>query len=127
MLPADKQSDPSIERLLGEFELRRPRALPHVASSAPRWRRLAAAASVLAACGVSAWLLRTPVETRQSTPASAVAAEGLERYQRASSLALTRLALGDPSRFEAELSEASRKSLPNFQQRDSALQVLTKE
>jgi hypothetical protein len=127
MLLPDKQPVRSIERLLDEFELRRPRALPEAASSHLLGRRLAAAAGILAACGVSLWLVRAHGEAGRSPSVTAIVREEPEHYQRASSLALTRMALGDPSRFEAELSKASRNSLPNFERRDSALRALTKE
>jgi hypothetical protein len=122
---SNEQFDTSIDQFLNEFELRKPRALPSATSSVPAWRRVAAAAGVLVSFGVSMWLLlRNPAAP--SAVSSAVANES-EQHGRSSSIALVRLAFGDPARFDAELAEASRKSLPNFQRADSALQVLTKE
>ena len=111
--------DEQFESFLREFRPRLPRALPVVVRARAAWMpRLAAAAIVLVALGVSFLTL----SRKPSTP------NGTNREgSKLSPAALTRLALEDPARLDAVLDSSGRSALPRFDNKDSALRVLTKE
>lgn len=117
-----------VEQTLSQFELRSPRCLEqHDVARGFKWQRLAAAAGVLIACGFSLWLVRAKGPTEQKVSANRFAAHRTLRQEQPSILALTHTALQEPKQFDAELSKASRQSLPNFQRDDSALKELARE
>ena len=123
--------DEQFERYLGEFQPRRPRALPDPAIDEPVWpRRLAAAAAITIALGASLWFVRKKSELGGGEvvakdaalmPASKLVPQPL------SLLPLTQLALESPEKLDAELARASRRVLPDFRGKESTLRVLTKE
>jgi hypothetical protein len=122
--------DEQFEKYLGEFEPRRPRALPALVGLRGVWQqRLAAAAAIAIALCVSLWILhgknskdRTPVVAQANSAPDSTASR-----QRLSLVELTQMALHDPEQLDAELADASRKLLPNFRGSDSTLRVLAKE
>jgi hypothetical protein len=122
--------DEQFENFLREFKPPNPRALPDTNVGVPSWRRLAAAAAVLIASGSAVWLV-----SRAARPRSLGIADGASGLQRTGAapvpplglLQLTHLALTDPNRFDAALSEASRAELPDLRRSDCALQALAKE
>jgi hypothetical protein len=119
-----------FEKYLGEFALRRPRALPAAVGLGRVWpQRLAAAAAIAIALGTSVWMFRGKnSEDRNPVAAKAETTTGSTATQpRISLVALTQMALRDPGQLDVELAEASRTILPNFQRSDSTLKVLAKE
>ena len=115
MDPRDEQ----FESFLREFQPRRPSALPAADPVKSAWMpRLAAAAVVLVAVGVSFLTL-----SRKSSIRNATNMEG----SNLSPAALTRLALEDPAHLEVLLDSSARSELPRFDNKNSALRVLTKE
>jgi hypothetical protein len=122
--------DEEFEKFLGEFEPRRPRALPvRVVPKTMAMRRLAAAAAITIALGVSLWMFRgkhsndgNPVAVKANIPQDSTTTRQPE-----SLVALTQMALHDPEQLDAELAEASRRMLPDFRGSDSTLRVLAKE
>ena len=123
--------DEQFERYLGEFQPRRPRALPDPAIDEPVWpRRLAAAAAITIGLGASLWLVRKKSEWNGGEVAAkhtAPVAESNVVPQPLSLLPLTQLALESPEKLDAELARASRRVLPDFRGKESTLRVLTKE
>jgi hypothetical protein len=126
-----EKHDERLESFLREFEPRRPRDLPTIRIAEPTWARRIAAAAVLAlALGTSAWLLSRKLGRREAEMVAKKqpsTAAGQTRPHALSLVALTRLAVEDPARFEAALAAASRDRLPRFDRADSALRVLAKE
>jgi hypothetical protein len=116
----NEPSDRQVEEFLSEFELRRPRLLPGSVRPGAPWLRVAAAAVVAISCAGSSWLLSRGLRADRDRTPAAQAGPPL-RDGRPSSFALTRLALEDPARMDAELAEASRRSLPSFRRPDSAV------
>ena len=127
-----EEHDEQFEDFLREFAPRRPRALPAVGAAAPaKWRRLAAAAAIAVAIGSSTWfVLRKPsphqADRRLAPPVPSEQVAG-SAAQPLALLPLTRLALTDPDRLDAELATASRTVLPDLRRSDSTLRVLAKE
>ncbi len=124
--------DDQFERYLGEFQPRRPRALPDPAIDEPVWpRRLAAAAAITIGLGASLWLVRKKSELSGGEVAAKHTALMMPEPklvpQPLSLLPLTQLALENPEKLDAELARASRRVLPDFQGKESTLRVLTKE
>jgi hypothetical protein len=123
--------DEQLESFLREFQPRPPRALGAIGIVAPtRWRRLAAAAALAVAIGSSLWFVsRSPAPRRVGT----IAPQAASRQTLGSAarplalLPLTRLALTEPDRLDAALTEASRTVLPDLRHSDSTLRVLAKE
>jgi hypothetical protein len=125
-----EHDDSRFESFLREFQPRRPRVLPALVERKAKVRRLAAAAAVLAATGASTWFaihetppngyrsMRPPVEAGPDTKFSSA---------RPACFSLTQLAVEDPKRFDAELTEQSRRVLPDFRDKESTLRVLSKE
>lgn len=121
-------NDDQLENYLREFQPKNPRALPVVEMRPPKWRRLAAAAAVALVCGVSLWLShqkRQPVVAL--TPRAIPNEFNAHTGEKWSVLVLTKAALEDPTSLDSALEQASRSSLPRFEQQDSALRVLAKE
>jgi hypothetical protein len=120
----DKQQE-QLETYLREFEPQRPRPLP-VAVQAPKVRRAAAGALLIALCAGALWLAsRRTAETAQG-PAALPALLPSAQEVSLSSRQLTRLALEHPGEFEEVLTAASRRLLPTFDGKDSTLRVLAK-
>jgi hypothetical protein len=122
--------DEEFEQYLGEFDPRRPRALPAAVGSRRVWpQRLAAAAAITIAMGTSLWMFhgKSSNERNSSAANSNAAADSTTTGRRMSLAALTQMALHDPAQLDAELAEASRRMLPDFRRSDSTLRVLAKE
>ncbi|MGB7848170.1 MAG: hypothetical protein WBL63_21345 [Candidatus Acidiferrum sp.] len=121
--------DEETERYLKEFRPKEIRELEFTPQ--PRttlWRRLAAAAAVAVCTGGLIWfahreLTRSKEVANVQVPNVGVASQ----RQYPTTLALTMLALADNHKFEALLTEESRKSLPRFQGEQSTLKVLAKD
>jgi hypothetical protein len=119
-----------FEEYLSEFEPRKPRALPMVIGRRDWPRRMAAAAAILLAGGLSSWFA-----IRQVYPPSGenvknigeVFSDPKESPIRLTMESLTKVALNDPAQLDAELTDASRRVLPNFRSQESTLRVLAKE
>lgn len=126
-----EEHDEQLESFLREFEPRRPRALPAIGVVAPaRWRRLAAAAAMAMVIGSSVWLVLrkpSPPQAGSSAPQTASLHLTISAAPPLALLPLTRLALADPGRLDATLTEASRSVLPDLRRSDGTLRVLAKE
>jgi hypothetical protein len=113
------QRDEQFESFLREFQPRRPRALPVAnPTKSVGIPRLAAAAALLVAIGVSFWSLSRKPSVPMVTDTES---------SNLSPAALMRLALEDPARLDAVLDSSARRELPRFDSKDSALRVLAKE
>jgi hypothetical protein len=122
--------DEQFEKYLGEFQPRRPRALPEAVGLQRVWARRLAAAAIAVALGASVWWLhgrKDPSRNNSLREETIAAKDRRSATQKLSIAELTQMALQDPERFDAELSEASRRMLPGFQGRESTLRVLAKE
>lgn len=124
------EKDERVEEYLREFTPRSPQALPErVGARREGWRRLAAAAGLLIAVGVSGSLARHGYrqgETNRAGTKAAVRETKLSpvHFRPAP---LNEMALEEPARFDAELTQASRGVLPDFRGQASTLHVLAKE
>ena len=120
-----------FEEYLGEFQPRKPRALPALIVHRQAWpRRLAAAAAIAMFLGASLWFVRRKNELISGEPAAKNSTSTLEAESPARPLALlplTRLALENPEQVDAQLTAASRRVLPDFRGSNSTLRVLAKE
>ena len=123
------RDDNELERYLSEFRPRavQPLQLPRRAANA--WiTRLAFAAVVLVCAGAGLWYARQSKST--SSAAVNPATEAIETpaaMVRPNRFSLTKLALEDERRFEAQLDAESRHVLPGFQGNQSSLRVFAKE
>jgi hypothetical protein len=126
-----ENQDRQFEKFLGEFQPRRPRALPEPAIHWQVWpRRLAAAAAITMALGASLWFVRENNELSGGAVVAkdtALIPESKSVPQPLSLLPLTQLALEAPEQLDAELARASQRVLPDFRGSESTLRVLTKE
>ena len=126
-----KEHDEQFENFLREFQPRRPRALPAPLAAKPIWpRRLAAAALIAVSLGISLWSLRRnspPHKDLIAAQETQVAPGAKSAPASLSLLPLTQLALEDPARLDAVLTEASRHVLPSLRGSESTLRALTKE
>ena len=123
-----ESGDERFENYLREFEPRRPRALTRVETRF-EWRRLAAAAVVVIVVGGSTWFAvhrRWPLYNG-STPTRTVSVRVEFAEERLSILSLTQTALQNPAWLDTELTEESRRVLPDFRGKESILRVLAKE
>jgi hypothetical protein len=124
-----QKHDEEMERYLKKFQPRAVRPLEISRQSGNVWmRRLAAAAVLVLAGGISLWY------GQHKTPGSLKTAKVSELQsivssapRSASTLYLTRLALEDNQAFEALLTKESRMELPDLQGEQSTLRVLAKE
>jgi hypothetical protein len=120
------ENDRQFEEFLREFKPRQPRALPDDRAIGLHPRRLAAAAVLIVSLGSMAWLAFN--NTRQATPQ--LSSDQLTHRQgdpsKLTLMQWTRLAEEDPKALEANLNEASRKSLPGFNDPNSSLRILAK-
>jgi hypothetical protein len=132
-----EQNERDLEDFLRVFRPRQPRALPSVPAEIPahvrdhhRWQRLAAAVLLTIAGTASAWLA-----SRQKTPTpfptvlkTAVSSKARNSSNSLPSLVpLERLALEDPSQFDATMSAASRRMLQHVDGSDPLLRALAKD
>jgi hypothetical protein len=123
--------DERFEKYLGEFQPRRPRALPELAVHRQiSLRRIAAGAVATIAVGASLWFVGrknkwSGGELGEKKPAAVQ--ETKSAPQPLPLLPLTQLALENPEKLEAELTRASQRMLPDFRGSESTLRVLAKE
>ncbi|SRR6266851_94886 len=125
-----ENSDRKFEEFLHEFQPRKPRALPLDAVSKQVWlRRFAAAATIAIALGTSLWHVRkkNALNKVEFAKTATVAPDTKSAPQPLALLPLTRLALRDPEQFDAQLTVASLRVLPDFRGSSSTLRVLAKE
>jgi hypothetical protein len=121
--------DEEMECYLKEFMPRAIRPLEQKQRSPNFWpRRLAAAAVVVLAGGLSLWFARREAETVPSKPLIS----GLQRsvpssHNPVSTFLLTKLALDDNKRFNEALTEESRRVLPSMQGKESTLRIFAGE
>lgn len=125
-----ENDDKNFESYLREFAPQRPRALEQPASPQRFWpRRLAAAAAI--AIGMETLLLSTHMKRdgRALLLVQEKSAQLPDKWRRSELLLLpmTRLALNDPQRLDAKLTEVSNAILPDFRKSNSTLQVLARE
>jgi hypothetical protein len=126
-----ENNDKNFEEYLGEFQPRKPRALPELIGHRQVWpRRLAAAAAIAISLGASLWFVRRKNELNRAEIVAKNSTSILEATSPARPLAmlpLTQLALQDPDQLDAQLTAASLRVLPDFRGSNSALRVLAKE
>ena len=123
-----EQHDEQFENYLREFQPLRPRALTLPEKDPILWRRLAAAAAVTFALGVSLWFAgRRPAPAPIGVVVKKAAGGPASAAVRFSRLSMTQVALNDPQQLDAALASASRNVLPDFRAEDSTLRVLAKE
>jgi hypothetical protein len=125
-----ENSDKKFEEYLGEFQPRKPRALPEQVIPKMMWTgRLAAAVAVMMALGVSLWSLRQePADQRAENGTIDRPAAVVKQSPRSTPLpVLTRLAVENPSELDATLEASQGNWLPHFDRKDSALRILAKE
>ena len=111
-----------VENYLREFQPRTPKGLPLFGRS-QNWRRLAAAIAIFFLGGASIW---TAVH-HANRKTAVVEKMGEETPLAVSSIPLTKLALENPSEFEAALDAQAPKTLQKFDRTDGALRALAKE
>ena len=122
------EHDNAFENYLKQFEPRRPAALTQVRSTWPlRVRRLAAAAVLVVCIGASIWMVRQNPAPNDGSSKTTQFSAGGQTVSVLLLMPLTRLALENPARSDAKLSEASRNMLPDFQKPHSTLRVLSME
>jgi hypothetical protein len=124
-----RKDDDELEKYLSEFRPRAVRPLELPRPAAKTWmKRLAVAAMVLLCAGSGLWYVRRgrtippPAPQMPATQVEIPAATG-----RPNPFSLTKLALEDDRRFEAQLEANSRLVLPGFEGEQSMLRVLAKE
>ncbi len=120
------ENDRQFEDFLREFKPRRPRALPDDRAIGLHPRRLAAAAVLVVSLGSMAWFAFN--NKRPATPhlSSGHLTHRQGGQPKLTLIQWTRLAEQDPKALEANLNEASRKSLPGFNDPNSSLHILAK-
>jgi len=121
-----------FEIYLREFEPRKPGALRQPPETWSQWRRLAAAAVILLATGISTWIAQTRSPHKTKHPAfvrpviapAAIPSRDAQRNQ----VTLGELRrLAESEQLETVLANASRRELPDFREKTSALRFLAKE
>lgn len=126
-----ENNDKKFEEYLGEFQPRKPRALPQRIIPKTKWaRRLAAVAAVTIALGASLWSVRQKPaghETRNVTSNRPIATVKQTPRRALSLVVLTHLALENPSGLDAALEATQENRLPRFDRKDSALRILAQE
>jgi len=120
------ENNREFEDFLREFKPRRPRVLRSELTIGLHPRRLAAAVVLAVSLGTMAWFVFN--NRRPATPQ--LSSDQLKHRQddqpKLTLIQWTRLAEQDPKALEANLNEASRKSLPGFDDPNSSLRVLAK-
>lgn len=120
--------DEQFEKYLLEFQPRRPRALPSMATANAQWRRFAAAATIFLTVGAAGWFARHEKQPDVTPGVRLQAQDAFNTRPAALSLeTLTKLAVDRPEELDAALTEASPRVLPDFRGKESTLRVLTKE
>jgi hypothetical protein len=118
-------NDPGFENFLREFQPRQPRALPGGSVHSLQWRRLAAAAVLVISFGSLAWFAVRNNRTHEAPPSIDLTRHE-EQWRKFTLIQWTHLAEKDPRALDAQLNEASRKSLPGFNEANSSLRALAK-
>ena len=118
----DEREQREVENYLREFQPCAPRVLQPVGQS-QNWRRLAAAIAIFFFGSISIW--NTLHRPDRKTAAVKKVVE--ETPLAASTIPLTKLALENPSQFEAVLDTQASRTLQQFDRTDSALRALAKE
>jgi hypothetical protein len=122
-----------FESYLREFQARTPRPLPQVGGSADaflRYRRLAAAAALVLACGTSGWLaLRRPERRISATSDSSSAHLPWIKDPAAigTDVRWAQLALERPAELDAALAKAPGARIPQFDRDGGVLRILSKD
>src|SRR5256885_13387106 len=120
--------DERFENYLREFKPRQPQPLPAVSRKKFGLRRLAAAAAVLIAFSAASWFALHNHQRRIAVRVVSKPGRPLEgSFVKPKLLQLTRMAVEDPRKLDAELAEESRRILPDFRSKESTLRVLAKE
>jgi hypothetical protein len=121
--------DEEMEGYLKGFLPRAVRPLEQEQRSRNFWpRRLAAAAVIVLAGGLCLWVTRREAETVRLKPLSAELQRSIpSSHKPLSTFLLTKLALDDNKRFDAVLTEESRRVLPSLQGQESTLRVFAGE
>jgi hypothetical protein len=126
-----ENDDRKFEEYLGEFQPRKPRALPELIVHRQVWpRRLAAAAAIAISLGASLWFARRKNNLNNGEVVAKNSTSMPDAQSPASPLSLlplTQLALQDPKQLDARLTAASLRVLPDFRSGNSTLRVLAKE
>ncbi|HEV1996388.1 MAG TPA: hypothetical protein VGR03_18785 [Candidatus Acidoferrum sp.] len=125
-----KNNDKKFEEYLGEFEPRKPRALPERTVHRQVWPRRLAAAAIAISLGASLWFVRRKNELNSGDIVAKNSTSMLETKSPGRPLALlplTQLALQDPEQLDVQLNAASLRVLPDFRGSNSTLRVLAKE
>jgi len=129
-------TDEHFANYLREFEPRKPRTLPIELlekKTNPRfdgWKRLVAAVVLISICGTllwTGWRQKPVAQSAKSGKSLKLVTETAEEGRKKTTFQLTKAALEDSAAFEAILRQESQKSLPKFEEPDSALRALTKE
>jgi hypothetical protein len=124
------ERDERFEEFLRGFQPRMPRPLPTAFGPRRPWKWLATAAALILFSGIAAHHLWKKQTLRNAPPvltAQPTAPPAGNPAQEVSLGRLTRLAMEDPARLDAALTQASRDLLPRFDRTDSTLSVLAKE
>jgi hypothetical protein len=121
--------DDELERYLNEFRPRALRPLEILQPVARAWIWPLAFAAVMLVCtGAGLWYVRNSRPTPSVAVKSATdVIETPAAIVRTNPFSLTKLALEDEQRFEAQLDAESRQVLPSFQGNQSTLRSLAKE
>jgi len=121
--------DERMESYLKEFKVRGIRPFEQEPQSSSVWlRRLAAAAVIVLAGGLSIWFSRRESTTVPQAASALQSPLNLEfRAKMMNPFLLTKLALEDSKTFDAALREASRRVLPRLRGPESTLRVLAAE
>ena len=126
-----EERDKNIENFLREFMPKRPGVLREdVQSGATLQWRLLAAAGIAMVTGTAVWVAsRKEAFPRPEIRAKEVKNEAtfVELKRKDSILMLTKIALDEPQRLDAALTETARGTLPKLTGNDSTLRVLAKE
>jgi len=120
------ENDRQFEDFLREFKPRRPRALPDDRLIGLHVRRLAAAAVLVVSIGSMFWVALSHKRPATQQPSSDRLAHRQDDPRKLTLIQWTRLAERDAKALEVNLNEASRRSLPGFNDPNSLLRVLAK-
>ncbi|HET6177250.1 MAG TPA: hypothetical protein VFE61_09975 [Candidatus Sulfotelmatobacter sp.] len=122
------RKDDDLEKYLSEFRPRAVRPLEMPRSEPAAWpKRLTVAAMVLICAGGALWYAGRRGTGVAPTPTQMVRVEVSTGTGEMNPFALTKLALEDDGKFQAQLAAESRLMLPNFHNEQSMLRVLAKE
>lgn len=124
-----QEHDEEMERYLRKFQPRAVRQLGVLRQTEKPWlRRLAAAAVVVFAAGISLWYAqRKTTKLPETAIVQDVRLTPSVPQTRMNTLVLTKLAFEDGTAFDELLTDESRTALPRMEGEQSALRVLAKE